>query len=144
MRRTMTLPYRWPTALAALTAVSLLTALAAAQPRASGSGRYRDPRYDPRAEGIPSGPPSLLAPRPTAGGSLSGVHATALDARYLSPIGLAVSGDGAELYVSCENTDQLLVVEAPVVEYDWPDNADEIRDELGVDADSWIHPYEER
>ena len=88
-----------------------MTALAAAQPRASGSGRYRDPRYDPRAEGIPSGPPSLLAPRPTAGGSLSGVHATALDARYLSPIGLAVSGDGAELYVSCENTDQLLVVD---------------------------------
>ena len=40
--------------------------------------------------------------------------------------------------------DQLLEVEAPEVEYDGPDNADESRDELGVDADSWIHPYEER
>lgn len=40
--------------------------------------------------------------------------------------------------------DTLLEDEAPEVEYLWPDNADEIREELGIDADSWIHPFDER
>lgn len=39
--------------------------------------------------------------------------------------------------------DQLLAEEPPEVEYLWPDNADEIRDELGIDdPESWIHPFD--
>jgi thiol-disulfide isomerase/thioredoxin len=39
--------------------------------------------------------------------------------------------------------DQLLEEEPPEVEYPWPENADEIRDELEIeDLDSWIHPFD--
>jgi thiol-disulfide isomerase/thioredoxin len=39
--------------------------------------------------------------------------------------------------------DSLLEEEPPEVEYPWPDNADEIRDELGLpDADSWVHDFD--
>ena len=39
--------------------------------------------------------------------------------------------------------DQLLEEEPPEVEYAWPENADEIREELGIDdPDSWIHPFD--
>lgn len=52
-----------------------------------------------------------MAPRPADEGSLYARHAAPEDARYLSPIGLATSADGRELYVACENTGQLLVVD---------------------------------
>ncbi len=62
-------------------------------------------------EGIPTGPPETLAPRPQHDGSLRGRYAEPADARYRSPIGLAVSADGRELYVTCEDLDQLFVVD---------------------------------
>ncbi len=38
--------------------------------------------------------------------------------------------------------DQLLEEEKPDIEYEWPDNAAEIRAELGLEEGSWVHPFE--
>ena len=91
--------------------MSLAAAAVSAQPTAT-SARYRDPRYTSRKEGIPSGPPDTLAPRPAEGGSLRSRHAVPADDLYLSPVGVAVSADGGELYVTCENAGRLLVLDA--------------------------------
>ncbi len=40
--------------------------------------------------------------------------------------------------------DSLLEEEAPSVEYAWPENADEIRDELGIEEGDWVHPFDVR
>lgn len=40
--------------------------------------------------------------------------------------------------------DSLLDEEPPEVEYPWPDNVDDIRDELGVQEGDWVHPFSER
>jgi YVTN family beta-propeller protein len=44
------------------------------------------------------------------GGSWRDRHAVPADDEYKSPIQLAISRDGKRLYVVCENTDEVLVV----------------------------------